>query len=101
MELIKKIKETETKAQQIVADAKSDAVNAAQKFQQQKRQTLELAQQRRRVAIEQAVTQANQQAQADVEKLKADAKKHREDLHNAASSKIDNAVEKIVNYIKG
>ncbi|MBL7106443.1 MAG: hypothetical protein ISS77_02385 [Phycisphaerae bacterium] len=101
MELIKKIKETEAKAQQMVTDAKSSVVSDEEKFQQQKRQSLEQAQQQRRDAIEQAVAQAKQQAQADVEKLKADAKSQREDLRNAASSKIDNAVEKIVNYIKG
>ena len=101
MELIKKIKETEVQAQQIIAKAKTDAVSAAGQWKQKKRQNLEKYEQDRRKAIEEAVVQAEKQGQADVGKLKDDARKQREDLRQSTASKIDNAVNKVVTYIKG
>lgn len=101
MELIKKIKEAEAKAQQIIAGAKTDSVNAVEQWDKQKRQLLAKAEQDRTKAIAQAVEAAQKQAQADIEQLKAKAVKDRQELAKTTAAKMDAAVNKVVNYIKG
>lgn len=101
MELIKKIKETETQALQIKEDAKAEAVRRAEEFQQRKRQSLDNAQQQRNKAIEAAVAEAKSQGLEQVKQLKAQAEKDRQQLHDKTNSRIDTAVASVMSYLKG
>ena len=57
MELIKKIKEAETQAQQIIEQAKAEAAKQAEQARQQRKEALEQAQHQRVKAIDEAVKQ--------------------------------------------
>lgn len=101
MELIKKIKDAETKAQQIIAQAKKDTADSAEQWGQQKCQSLEQAEQERRKTIDKAVLDAQKQGQADIEQLKKTAENQRQELKKTTVAKIDSSVDKVVNYVKG
>ena len=71
MELIKKIKESETKAQEIIEQAKAEAVKQAEKGRENRLAATNEANHQRKQAIEAAVAEARSQASAEVERLKA------------------------------
>jgi len=101
MELIKKIKETETQAQQIKDNAKAEAVQRVEEFQQRKRQSLDDAEQQRKKAIETAVAEAKTEGLEQAGQLKAQAKKDRQQLHDTTNSRINAAVASVMDYLKG
>jgi len=101
MELIKKIKETEAQAQKIKEDAKSDSARQAEKMRQKRQQLLEDAEQERIKAIESSVAEAEKQGLEEGAKLKAQADKDRQQLREKTKSRVDAAVAKVMDYLKG
>jgi len=101
MELIKKIKQTEAQAQQIIEQARADAAGRAETMREDQHQALEQAERERKKAIEAAVATAQSQGLAEAEKLKAQAEKDRRKLRDKANAKMPAAVARVMDYLKG
>jgi len=101
MELIKKIKETERQAQEIIEKAKADAAGRAEKICQDQHLASEQAERERKKAVEAAVGEAQSQGLQQAEKLKARAEKDRRQLRDKATAKMPAAVARIMDYLKG
>jgi V/A-type H+-transporting ATPase subunit G/H len=101
MELIKKIKQAEAQAQEIIEQAKADAVKQSEEGRKNRLRLLAEAEQQRKKAIEAAVTAAQSQGLAEVEKLKAQAEKKQQLLREKTSGKMGPAVKKVMDYLRG
>ncbi|MBL7153262.1 MAG: hypothetical protein ISS79_06065 [Phycisphaerae bacterium] len=101
MELIKKIKQAETQAQDIIAKAKADAAKQADEGRRKRQAVTEAAEQERKEAIDSAAGQAKAQGQAEVAVLQTDSEAKRRQLRDRTKAKMPGAVEKVVNYLKG
>jgi len=101
MELIKKIKEAEAHAQQIIERAKADAAGQAEKGRENRHQILTQTERERKKAIETAVAQAESQGLAEVERLKTQAEKNRQQLREKIAGKMPSAIEKVMDYLRG
>jgi vacuolar-type H+-ATPase subunit H len=101
MELIKKIKQTETQAQEIIEQAKADALGRTEKMREEQRLALEQAEQERKKATEAAVAQAQSQGLREAEQLKAQAEKDRRKLCDKANAKMAGAIAKVMDYLRG
>jgi len=101
MELIKKIKEAETQSQEIIENAKADAARQAERVNLEHRKMQAEAEQERKKAIKSATAAAQSQGLAEIENLKVQAEKSRQQLRNKAGSKMAGAVTKVINYLKG
>ena len=101
MELIKKIKQTEAQAQEIIEQAKAQAAGQTEQGRERRRQALAQAEQERKKAIEAAVAAAQSQGLAEIENLKAQAEKDRQQLHHKVNPKMAPAVAKAMDYLKG
>ncbi len=99
MELIKKIKQTEEQAQQIIEQAKAEAAKRAEENRERQRLFLEELEQERKKATAEAVAQAEAQAQQEIENLKARAQKQQQELHDQVESKKAGAVTRVMNYL--
>jgi len=100
MELIKKIKQAEAQAQDIIEKAKADAVNQALQGRKKRQEAMVAAEQERRKAIDAAVAKARSQGQAQVKKLKDDSQGRKQQLQDETKVKMAVAVEKVVAYLK-
>jgi V/A-type H+-transporting ATPase subunit G/H len=100
MELIKKIKQAETEAQEIVEQAKADAVVLADKGRQTRRQRLEESELQRKKTIDAAVEKARAQAQVEVKTLKTRAEQERRQLRDHVKGKVPAAVAKVADYLR-
>ena len=101
MELIKRIKQAEAEAQEIIENAKIETTKQAQDAQDQQQQDLEEAEQQRKKAIEQAVNAAVAEAVVKTEQLNAQAEDTRQQLRRSATDKAPGAVAKVMDYLKG
>lgn len=101
MELVKKIKEAEKQAGEIIAQAESATDTMAEQMLQDKEKVMNVAKQERAKAIQKAVEQAESQARSEVENLKAQAQQHREQLRKETELKIPMAVKKVTDFVKG
>lgn len=101
MELIKKIKESETKAQEIIDQANAEAVKQAEKGRENRLAATNEAAQQRKQAIEAAVAKAQSQASAEVEQLKAQAQQQRQQLRDKTGSRMATAAAKVMDYLRG
>lgn len=101
MELIKKIKQSETQAQQILEDAKAAAAAKADQAREKRAEDREQAEDQRKKAVEAAVATAASQAHTEVDALKANARAQRQQLKNETQPKIAAAVDKVVNHLRG
>ena len=101
MELIKKIRQTETQAQEIIEQAKADAAGRTEKLREDYRQNLEQAEKERKKAIEAAVAEAQSQGLAEAEQLKVQAEKDRRKLRDKANARMAGAVAKVMDYLRG
>ena len=101
MELIKQIKETESKARQVVDQAKADAVKMAEQNRKKRNEAMAVAEQQRRAAIDAAVKSAEADGIKEIETMKADAEKKRADLGASASVKLEAAAAKVMDYLRG
>jgi len=101
MELIKKIKQAEAQAQEIIEQAKADAARQAEKGRESRLQALAEAEHERKKATEAAVAAAQSQGLAEIENLKAQAEKARKQLHDKVDAKMPGAVAKVMDYLRG
>ena len=101
MELIKKIKAAETQSQQIIEQAKSEAVSLASQGRGSKEKALAEAEQQRKKAIDAAVSAARSQGLSEVKQLKAEAQEQRKQLREKASGKITKASRRVMAYLRG
>lgn len=101
MELITKIKQAEAEAQQMIEQAKADAVRGTEDIRHKRAAMLAEAEQARRKAIDAAVERAQEQGRAEAATLKAESDKQCEQLRRQTEGKIDAAVERVVGYLKG
>ncbi|MHC4075717.1 MAG: hypothetical protein ACYSRZ_04805 [Planctomycetota bacterium] len=101
MELIKKIKQAETQAQEIIAQAGSDAASRAEQGRANRLEAKKNAQQERKTAIEAALGQAQTQGHAESETLKAQAEDRIRQLWEKSGSRKTAAIEKVMQHLKG
>jgi V/A-type H+-transporting ATPase subunit G/H len=99
MELIKKIKEAETQAQEIIEQAKVEVAEQEEKSRENRRQLLEEAEQQRKKATEAAVAAARELGHAEVEKLEEQAENRCRQLRDQTSGKIATAAAKVMEYL--
>ncbi|MHC4659300.1 MAG: hypothetical protein ACYS83_09010 [Planctomycetota bacterium] len=99
MELIKKIKQTEAQAQEIIEQAKADAARQAEQGRENRRQILERAEQERKKTIDAAAAEAESQGLTEIEQLKAQAEKDRQLLRDKTSAKMAPAAAKVMDYL--
>ena len=101
MELIKKIKQAEAQAQEIVKQAKAESAKQAEDGQDSRNQLMAEAEQKRKKAVEAAVAEARSQGLKEAEGLKAQAEKDRQKLRGEVSDKMASAVTKVMDYLRG
>ena len=96
MELVKKIKETERQAQEIIQQAKRQFARKADEWKEKKTKSLLQAEAERKKTIEETVVKARQQATEEIKVLKEAAENKRLELQKKASSKKEDAIRKIL-----
>ena len=101
MELIKKIKEAESQARQIIEHAKTQVTQQGEQNQQSRVEAFNSAGQQRKKAIDESIAKAQAGGLAEVEQLKEQADKDRHQLQENARSKMAGATEKVMEYLKG
>ena len=101
MELIKKIKESERQAQEIIDQAKAEAVKQAEEGRSRRLERLAQAEQERKKAIDAAASAAETQGLAKIEGLKEQAKNDRQQLRDKVSGKMADAAAKVMDYLRG
>ena len=101
MELIKKIRKAEAQAQEIIEQAKAGAAGKTEDGRKNRRRLLAEAEQERKKAIEAAVTAAQSQSLAEIEKLKTQAGEKQRQLRDKAAGKMAPAATKVMDYLSG
>lgn len=101
MELIKKIRQSEAQAQEIIEQAKADAAAHAEQGRENRLEALAQAEQERKKAIEAAVAAAEKEGLAEIENLKTQAGKNHQQLREKIDSKMAKAVAKVTDYLRG
>ena len=101
MELIKKIKQAEAQAQEIIEQAKAQIARRAEEGRQNQVETLAEAERERKKAIEAAVAAAQSQGLAEIDNLKAQAERDRQELRDKVKAKMAGAVAKVMDYLRG
>jgi len=100
MELIKKIKQAETEAQEMIDQARVRAGEEAEKGRKKRLQAQADAEQERKKAVEASVGAAEAQGRIEVEDLKAQAESARQQLREHVAGKTAEAAAKVVNYLR-
>jgi len=101
MELIKKIKQAEAQAQEIIEQAKTKAAADAEEARKKRAAAQAEAEQARRKAIDAAVAEARSQGQGEAANLKVDAEARRDKLRQETQGKTGPAVDRVMNYLRG
>ncbi|MHC4395756.1 MAG: hypothetical protein ACYS1A_08885 [Planctomycetota bacterium] len=101
MELIKKIKESEKQAQDLIVRAKAEAAKQAEQSRSEQDERLAQTEQERKKAIEAATAAAESQGLVEIEELKKQAKKDRQQLRDKAGKKMADATTKVMDYLRG
>ena len=99
--MIKKIKEAEVQAQEIIEQARRFAASKAEKSGEQIHQSLAQAELQRKKTIEAAVAAAETEGLTEIELLKAQAEGGRQQLRDNVQGKTADAVAKVTDYLKG
>lgn len=100
MELVKKIKETEAKASEMIEQAKVKAAEDKKKALKEQDEKMQGMKKERNQAIADAVEKAEKQTASEVGEFNSKAEKDREQLKNSCQRKMDGCVEMIVEHIK-
>ncbi len=101
MELIKKIKESEKQAQEIIEEAKAEGSKKAEENRSRRVELLAEAEQERKKAVEAAVSAAETEGVGEIEELKKQAEKDLQHLRDETSSKTAAAAAKVMDYLRG
>ncbi len=99
MELIKKIKQAEAQAQEIIEQAKAQTAAQAEESRASRLESLTQAEHDRRKTIETAVAAAQSKALKEVENLKAQAEKQQQQLRDKVDNKMAGAAANVMNYL--
>ena len=99
MELIKRIKEAENQAKEIVSGARSDAAKMAEESKTKQAAMLAQAEDDRKKAVDAAVTKAEQAAVAEVQKLAAEGATRKQEMEAKAKRSMDLCVERVVEQV--
>jgi vacuolar-type H+-ATPase subunit H len=100
MELIRKIKEAEAQALEIIDRAKADTVRMAEEGRNKRLAALSEAELQRKKAIASALAAAKSNGLAEAQKLKEQARKERQGLRQKAEGKIAAAAARVMDYLK-
>ncbi|MCK5565240.1 MAG: hypothetical protein KAJ07_08330 [Planctomycetes bacterium] len=100
MELIKQIKDAETKSRQIVEQAKAEAVRIADESRKGQDVKQKEAQDLRRDAVTAAIEQAEQSGQGQVEELKQQGIQQVEQLRSQVAERMNGCVDKVMQHLK-
>lgn len=100
MELIRQIRKAEQEAKAIIETAKVDAVQMGESWAVKRSEELAKAEDERKAAILAAVAKAEEAGTSEVEALMSQGEQSRNDIANKARTKIDSAVQKVVESIK-
>lgn len=100
MELIKQIRKAEAEAKDIIEKAKVDAAEMNESFTGKRNEELIKAEDERKAAISEAVARAEEAGGAEVEALMSQGEQDRNDIANKARTKIDSAVQRVVEKIQ-
>ena len=101
MELIKKIKQAETQAQEVVEQANVQSAQLAEQRRKSRAESFEEEQVQRKADIEASVKAAIEEGLKEVTGLKAQAQKDRNQLREKAGAKQSGATAKVMDYLKG
>ena len=101
MELIKRIKETESQGREIIEQARADSIKSAQDSKEEYTAMLNQAQEDRKAAITKAESDAEVQGQSQVDALKAKGSDEREKLAGYAKGKAAECVGEVVSHLRG
>jgi len=101
MDLIKKIRQAERQAREVVEKASTEAAEMDAEFQRRRTQLREDASRQRQQAIESAVAEGEKEAGEKIKHLEAAAEKDRRKLRQKTGERRSAAVSKITDYIKG
>ncbi len=99
MELVKKIKETETKAAQILALAQQKSSQNKEQAVKKYNDDLAKIQKQRHESIQVAIAEAENSAKADVKNFLDEANKARAIMNEKAQGKIYKCTDMVVEYI--
>jgi len=101
MELIKRIKQAEAQAREIIEQARAQAAQQAEKGRTSRIKVSEEAEQQREKTVEAAVAAAQTQGLAEVENLKAQAENQRQQLRKKTAGRMAPAAAKVMDYLRG
>ncbi len=101
MELIKRIKEAETEAQEIIAQGRAAASEQAEEGRRNRLEAQGDAEEERKKSIEASVSAAESDARVEVDALKAQAEGQRRQLRDSVGSKMAASAGKVVDYLRG
>lgn len=101
MELVKKIRQAEEQAREIVEQAKADVVAQTEEGRKNRSRLLAEAEQQRKKAIEAAVAAAQSQGLTEAEKLKAQAGEKQQQLRGKVAGRMAPAAKKVMEYFRG
>ena len=96
MELIKQIKEAEKQARDIVEKARQDSAVLLEEAKKQRLDLLKQAQQRRSTAIDDAVSRAEQDGQAQADEIARTGSEKIASLKASCSQNIQTCVNKVL-----
>jgi vacuolar-type H+-ATPase subunit H len=101
MELIKKIKQSESEAREIIEKAKAEALKQAEAGRESRLAAMTEAEHQRKQATEAAIAEARSQANAEVENIKAQAEDQRRQLRDKTADRMTTAAAKVMDYLRG
>lgn len=101
MELIKRIKEAETEAQEIIAQGRAAAAEQGEEGRRNRLEAQGDAEDERKKTIEASVSAAESEARVEVDDLKAQAEGHRRQLRDSVGNKMAASAAKVVDYLRG
>ena len=100
MELLKKIKQAEAQAEEIVEQARTYAAEEAEKGRLSRLESLAEAEQQRKKTTEAAVARAKSEGLAEAGGLKAEAEKNCRQLRDKTESKMAKAATDVMDYLR-
>jgi len=101
MELIKKLKKTEAEAKELVEQAKAEAAKMGQEARQARSKAMHEAELERKKAIEEAEKEAESAGAGEAANMKAEAQEAVRHLNEQARGRMEQAVQKVMDYLKG
>ncbi len=100
MELIKQIKDAESRAKDIIEKAKQDAALLSEETRKERAERLKAAQNRRIEAIDEAVSKAEQDGTTQVEQIVQAGAEAVSSMKASCSEKTNTCVEKVLSQLQ-